>query len=161
MKLPSLPELITLESCNGQWEDYLNTIYAIFLEEVVNGKLSFLGLPIHCQYRPATQGKHFGFWHLISEGNLEEDRVPDLRRCERIKWISHIIKNAHSAQIKCWENKRGSNKHIVFWLPNENFIVVLAKRKDYLLLKTAYVHHARKTSKFRKEQEDYSDPRNG
>jgi hypothetical protein len=160
MSLPPLPELITLDSCNGDWNNYLNTIYDIFCDEIVKSRISFLGLPVKCQYRPETQGKHFGFWHLISEGHSEEDRTPDFRRCERIRWISYIINNSDSKEIHCWENKRGSNRHIVLWLPEEKFVVVLARRKEYVMLKTAYVHHERKTSKFEKESRKLPDPRN-
>lgn len=41
----------------------------------------------------ATNGKHFGFWRVISDGELEDDRLPDLRRCERITWIAYLIAN--------------------------------------------------------------------
>ncbi|MNH30689.1 hypothetical protein D3C79_909980 [compost metagenome] len=41
-----------------------------------------LGLKRH----PVIQGKEATFWHMISEGNDEAERLPDLRRCERIRW---------------------------------------------------------------------------
>lgn len=39
-----------------------------------------------------ADGKEATFWHMIQEGRIEEDRTPDIRRCERIRWpkpISH------------------------------------------------------------------------
>lgn len=156
-----LPELITLESENGDAEAYIEKVYNIFLDEVVKSKLRFLGLPVRCQYRPESRGKHFGFWHLISEGKDEDDRDINFRRCERIKWVSYLIRNANSEGIYCWENKRKSNIHIVIWCPEERFIVVLAKRHDYFLLKTAYVHNERKTKAFDSERRRSKDPRKG
>lgn len=155
MSLNKSPELITLQSYKGDWKTYVDVIYQIYLNEVVNGKLTFENLPIRCQYRPATHGKHFGFWHLISEGKTEDDRTPDLRRCERIRWIAYIIKNINLPEISYWENKRGNNKHVVLWLEKENFIVILAKRHDYFLLKTIYVHNNKKTEKLRKERDSH------
>lgn len=161
MSLLPLPDLITLDSCGGDWNSYIDTVYEAFLDGIVRNEIKFLGLPVSCQYRPATKGKHFGFWHLISEGDQEEDRTPDIRRCERIKWISHIINYSDSEKILCWENKRGANKHVVLWIPEENFVVILAKRNGYFLLKTAYVHNERKIRKFEQESTNCSDPRNG
>ena len=63
MTSTTFPELVELSQYGGDWEQYLNGVYQIYLDEVVNGKLRFLDLPISCQYRPATHGKHFGFWH--------------------------------------------------------------------------------------------------
>jgi hypothetical protein len=81
----TLPDLFLF---TGDWQCYEDKLYQIYLDEIVNAGLSFNGLPIRCQYRPESKNKHFGFWHLISEGEIETDRTPDLRRCERIHWIA-------------------------------------------------------------------------
>lgn len=81
-----LPALILFD---GDWQGYVEKLYSVYLESIVNGNLKFNGLRINCQFRPDTQGKHFGFWHVISEGKTEEDRLPDFRRCERMSWIAH------------------------------------------------------------------------
>ena len=132
----TLPDLVFFES---DWSSYEDCLYQIFLTDIVNAKLCFKGLPISCQYRPATKDKHFGFWHVISEGEVEDDRTPDLRRCERIRWIAYLITQVETNNdISWWENRRGTNKHVVIWHELENFVVILAKRKDYYLLKSAY-----------------------
>lgn len=140
-----LPALILFD---GDWQGYVEKLYSVYLESIVNGNLKFNGLKISCQFRPDTQGKHFGFWHVISEGETEEDRLPDFRRCERIGWIAYLITNAETdLAITWWENKRRNNTHVVIWHEAENFAVILAKRKDYYLLKSAYCveNHRRKT----------------
>lgn len=141
----TLPELIFFD---GDWPVYVERLYAVYLDSVVNGNLTFNGLKISCQYRPATHDKHFGFWHVISEGETEDDRTPDIRRCERITWVAYLI--AHigiDPEITWWENKRKGDTHVVIWHEAENFVVILAKRKDYYLLKSAYCaeSHRRKT----------------
>jgi hypothetical protein len=148
-----LPDLLTFA---GDWQIYEDKLYEVYLNEIVDAKLQFKGLKISCQYRPETKNKHFGFWHVISEGNTEEERTPDLRRCERIRWISYLIKNAETdSEISWWENKRGSNTHVLIWHEAENFVVILAKRHSYYLLKTAYNAEPHRRKSFLKERDNF------
>lgn len=127
----SLPELFPF---HGDWDRYEDELYEIYLETVVRSGLTFGGLPVRSKYRPPTKNKGYGFWHLISEGEREEERTPDIRRCERIRWVSWLVRNALSdPDITWWENDRWGNTHIVIWHENENFAVVLAKRSGYVL----------------------------
>ncbi len=82
----ALPDVV---SFSGEWSDYVEIIYQVYVDSVANAGLTFNGFKIRCKYSPESQGKHFGFWHVISEGEAEEDRLPDLRRCERISWIAY------------------------------------------------------------------------
>ena len=152
----NLPELF---SFHGDWEKYVEELYEIYLREIVNGDLKFNGLPVRCRYHPETRGKGFGFWHVIQSGRIEEERLPDLRRCERIRWISWMIKHAHKDdRISWWEEKRGRNKDILLWLESEDYLVVLTMRRGYLLLKTAYcttTQHKRET--LRKNRKNFWD----
>lgn len=155
----TLPELFLFD---GNWPAYVESLYSVYVQNIVNGNLTFKGLKISCQYRPATQDKHFGFWHVVSEGETEEDRIPDIRRCERIGWIAYLI-----AQVECnddiswWENKRGGDKHVVIWHESENFVVILAKRKDYYLLKSAYCAQSHRKAKFIIERKKFREAHKG
>ena len=141
---------------HGNWPRYVEEIYQVYVESVANARLTFKELPISCQYRPESQGKHFGFWHVISEGEIEDDRTPDFRRCERITWIAYLIVNAESdANISWWENKRGSNTHVVIWHETENFVVILAARNGYYMLKSAYCSKSGRVKAFIKERDNY------
>jgi hypothetical protein len=106
---------------------------------------------------------HRGFWHLITEDHNnhknDEDRIVCMRRCERIRWVSHLISNINNSEISCWENKRGSDKNIVIWLESENYMIVLSKRKEYYLLLTAYPHNESKGRKNKREMSCSIDPR--
>lgn len=136
------PEMIPLA---GDWASYEDTIYKEFLETFVRPDIRFQGLPVSAPYRPDTRGKHFSFWHVISEaphpGNRnEEDRIPDPSRCARIRWIAWTIEQATTRTdgVTWWENRRGRDVHVVIWAEPWDFAVVLAKRRDYYVLKTAY-----------------------
>lgn len=149
----ALPDLMPLQ---GEWSDYVDSIYQVYVDQIANGGLTFSGLRISCQFRPESQGKHFGFWHVISEGEAEDDRLPDLRRCERITWISYLIANVETDnEISWWENKRGRDTHVVIWHESENFVVILAERNGYYMLKTAYCPKSGRVKSFIKERDNY------
>ncbi len=150
----NLPEL---EEQFNPWEEYEDYIYKIFLETVVNNKnLTFQGFPIRCKYLPADKNKHFSFWHIISEGLEEENRTPDLRRCERIRWIAWVINNVEYERISWWENRRGANTHIVILYEEEKYVVILAKRQNYYLLKSAYIISSdKRLERLKKERDNY------
>jgi hypothetical protein len=145
-----------IEIFDGQWPQYEDLLYDIFLQTVVRGGLTFNGLPVKTQYRPETNNKGFSFWRLISQGDSEDDRTPDFRRCERIRWIAWVIENVGGNEgICCWENKRGNKTHVVLWCEEEQFAVVLAKRTGYYLIKTAYIVKPNRERSFRKERDKF------
>ncbi len=154
-----LPDLLPF---TGDWLSYEDDLYRTYLTRIVNANLSFNGLPIKCQYRPPSKNKHFGFWHVISEGDIEDDRLPDLRRCERIGWIAYLIADVGTdTEISWWENKRGSNTHVVIWHERENFAVILARRSNFYLLKSAYCVESHRRKAFIREREKFWRDRKG
>lgn len=154
------PDLIPF---TGDWASYENDIYEVFLESFVRPQILFDGIPVKATYRPETRGKHFSFWHVISEaphpGNRnEEDRIPDLSRCERIRWIAWAIEQCciENSGVTWWHNKRGRDTHVVIWAEPWDFAVVLAKRRDYYVLKTAYCNlRQSRRSAFKKERAEF------
>jgi hypothetical protein len=105
---------------------------------------------------PLFQDKEVTFWHITSEGEEEDKRTPDIRRCERIRWPRSIIEHFFEDNIRCWHNKRGHDRRIVLWFFEEDYVVVLADRKKYVLLWTAYMVSYRHTKeKLMKECEEY------
>ena len=51
-----------------------------------------------------------------------------------------MIRNAtKDNRISWWEEIRGSHRDVLLWLEQEDYLVVLSKRKGYHLLKTAYI----------------------
>jgi hypothetical protein len=126
-------------------------------------------LRVSARYQPATRGKGFSFWHVISEApsrdnRNEDDRVPNIRRCERIRWIAWAIEQASrgEAGFNWWKNRRGRDTHVVIWAEDRDFVVILAKRRDYYVLKTAYCDlkpHRRST--FQRERDAFWRTRKG
>lgn len=153
MRLPPI------ENFYNPWESYIEHIYSIFTETILtkNPPLTFNGLPIYVRKNPETKNKPFCFWHLISEGEKEDDRTPNFQRCEKIRWISWCIENINNKDsgLSWWINKRNNKKNIVIWHEQENFAVILGERNNYYLLLTSYTVENNRRKTFIKNRESF------
>lgn len=156
-----IPNYIELNNSAGNWSNYLNRIYKRFCDDLVIRKAFFRDGYVGVRKIPETDGKGFGFWHCISEGKMEEKRIPDLERCKRIGWIRAIIDNTDKIKVEHWENIRGREKCHLLWY-REEYLVVLAERKNkingkkYYLLKTAYCTKGQtRVKNLRRERDAY------
>ncbi|WP_289760165.1 hypothetical protein [Muribaculum intestinale] len=151
-----LPELIELSQFGGNFVQYLEAVYEIFTNEFIRSRPIFRGTRLALKKFPVTDGKEATFWHMTSEGSDEQNRLPDLRRLERIKWPSFIINNSEHAYLRVWENTRGTKTNVLIMHEYENYVVILRKGNDYLLPWTAYlIEHKWRKKKFIKEYEEY------
>lgn len=132
-----LGDLILLEDYNGNWQQYEDAVYARFNSDFIVSRPVFEGLPVHIT-KNLIRGKERGFWHCIQEGRVEEDRTPDLRRCERIGWIRSVMENANDPKIRTWSNERKGKTRRVLWFEDAEFLVVLEPRRSCWMLLTAY-----------------------
>jgi len=155
-----LPPLLLLEDYGGDWDRYINEVYAIFHRDLIESQPKYERLWVRCRRDPICDGKEAGFWHCISYGKDEKERMPELQRCERISWVRSVIENYNRPEVDNWTNKRGSDIRHLLWV-DENYLVVLAERirkRDgfkYMQLITAYCtveEHRRR--KLRAERDD-------
>jgi hypothetical protein len=151
-----LPPLVLFQDYHGNWQRYVEVLYRYFKQDFVDSSPSFRGTQLVLKRHPMEQGKEATFWHLISEGKVEDKRLPDFRRCERIRWPRPIIEHADDPPIRVWENKRKRENRICIWFEDVEYLVVLAVRRGYILLWTAFpvpqLHYQRK---LQKEYETY------
>ncbi|MDE7376279.1 MAG: hypothetical protein K2N16_05475 [Muribaculaceae bacterium] len=151
-----LPELIELSQFGGNFNRYLEAVYEIFADEFIRKRPMFRGIRLALKKYPVTDGKEATFWHMTSEGEDEENRIPDMRRLERIKWPSFIINNSEHPYLRVWENTRGNKTNVLILHNDENYVVILRKGNGYLLPWTAYlIEHNWRKKKFIKEYEEY------
>lgn len=134
-----IPSLVFLQEYGGDWGKYIEVVYNYFKMDFIDSKPKLKNKRIGIMRNPLYQQKEFTFWHCTSEGDIEDERLPDLRRCERIRWPRPIIEHSTDNLVRCWRNKRGSEKRILLWFYDEDYLVVLAERKNYLVLWTAYL----------------------
>lgn len=149
-----LPELILF---GGDWNDYIEQLYAIFRQDFVDSSPSFNNRRFAMKKHPVYKEKEATFWHLISEGKIEEERTPDFRRCERICWPRSIIETGQLHDIKIWKNQRQGKTRVILALEDFSYIVVLDERVEYYLLWTAYpVERDHQRRKLEREWRNYS-----
>lgn len=158
---PWLPALVRLHDFANDWTKYLEALYVAFREGFVTQTAQFRKRKISLKKHPIVDGKEATFWHLITAGNIESNRIPEKSRCERIRWPRAIVDHEADPVVKVWFNLRNNERRILLFLENEGYLVVLAERKTYLLLWTAYPvernHHKvkllREYEEFRKKLE--------
>lgn len=151
-----LPSLVLFQDYGGNWNTYVEVLYRYFKEDFVDSKPHFEGRRMSLKRFPLEQGKEATFWHMISEGAIENDRLPDFRRCERIRWPKPIIEHSKDDAIKLWKNQRRGETRICLWLESENYLVVLADRGGYVLPWTAFlVEQSHRKKKLQREYEAY------
>lgn len=149
-----LPPLVLLEAHGGNWATYEDALYEHFLDDFVRQVTYFRGHKIALKRHPLLKGKAATFWHITSEGDVENERIPDLRRCERIRWPKLLIENCDEPGVKVWQEMRNNEPRIHIWLEDKDYIVVLAVRNGYYLLWTAFhILYPHQRQKFQKRFE--------
>ncbi len=136
MSTPSwLPSIL---SFNGNWPAYVEAVFGQFEADFITHRAAYAGEEVRLRWKPLFDGKPYAFWHLVQEGQVEDERTPDIRRCERIAWLRAIIDNFNDPAVLVWENERHGERRVLLWLEEEDFLIVLGKREGYYLLVTAY-----------------------
>ena len=125
---PWLPTLLLMADHDHAWKAYIDAVYAVFERDMVISQPKFDGCWVRCRRDPLYDSKIAGFWHCVQEGPDEEQRTPDLRRCERVGWIRAVIDHATDPQVDVWSNRRGTDQRWLLWY-REQYLVVLAERK--------------------------------
>ena len=112
-------------------------------------------------------GKEEAFFHITCQDyNKDNERVPDFRRCERIKWVKQFIEAADtnsndefegiSYELKIWTENYKINLRYHIMCEELRFMVVLEERERYCLLITAfYFDHDHTLKKKFKKYEEY------
>ncbi len=149
-----LPELVLLEDYGGNYERFIQAVYAVFQRDFVKYKTKFRGEELRLKWHPIYQDKAYTFYHMTHKGEDEQNREPDFRRCERMPWAKPVIENCDAWNLKIWPQIRKGSNRLCIWLDLEeepDYVLILDVRKDYKLLWTAFVleyeHEKRKKQK--------------
>ncbi len=131
------PSLEKFENHQSDWDKYIEAVYDIFKKDFVYS--TPIWKPDNAQVRvnstPMSQQKEFTFWHITSTGKVEEERVPDFKRCERIRYPKFLITNYPGQLVYAWEKdvKRsngGREKRIHISNNDFSYLVVLSANKS-------------------------------
>jgi len=157
-----LPPLVQLEDSGGDWANYEETLYVWFTVDFLRSLPVWPGKRVGLKRHPLSKGKEATFWHFISEGESEADRLIDVRRCERIRWPRPTMAvfpdrvPVAGDQIVWWKNERRGEERFLLALPDFSYLMIVADRGDYVLPWTHYhVDWPHRQEKYRKEYHAY------
>jgi len=150
------PELICFEEYQGNFKNYFEAVYQIFSSHFIKSNPQFEGLKVTAPRYPEVDGLSRTFYHITHQGEDEQNREPDLRRMERIRFPKFKIENHPHDELLVWEKEIGRDTRIHILNKDESYLLVLNKRKEYLLLWTAYyIEHKHTLNKKLVEYETY------
>lgn len=151
-----LPKLVRLIDYSGDNTYYLDTLYKIFIDDLVNGKLSLFGKPVLIPKELDTDGRHERFWHTITDPH--NPAIPDIKptRAERIPWIKAIITNIQRDDILVYERMKKGDIRLHLFVPSQNYIVIFTERKKaYYYVTAFYIEYTYKLEDYQREYEKY------
>lgn len=164
MKCKWLPPLIPCENL-GEFIAYDNYLYSIFRRDFIETHPEFQSYPVNIRRHPLQNGKEYTYFHVTSKDYDENtERCPDIRRCERIRWIRAFIENYFCDPtlcqdcdgIKYFEVPYKQTQRIYLFFEEEEYVVVLERREHYFLLITAfYVDYPNTRRKLLKKYNQY------
>lgn len=157
-----LPKELCYADYEGNWGKFLSDVYDIFLNDFKRSQAKYEGHTI--VYDSTIElGKERVFWHLIQRQDYSAlERLPDIRRCERIPWPRPIIEHSSDNAISVWKKEIKRQTRIHIWLESLDYIVVLAEMPRVIALVTAFCtdieSHRKKLMKDRKKYEEMQKP---
>ena len=151
-----LPELILLEDYGGNFNDYFEACYEVFFNDFIKNKPVFEGTRLGLKKHPLVGGKAYTFYHFTHSGSDEQNREPDIRRMERISFPGPMINEAQNGYLKVWRKKIKGKNRILILHEDEDYLVVLDDRGNYILPWTAFlITYPNKKRRLLKEYEHY------
>jgi len=123
-----LPDMFPV---NPWTEQTFDSLYEIFKRDFKDSQ------PIYREWTiwffpEKEDGKELVFWHLTSRDDKEAgERLPDLRRCERLPWARSMIDNADTPEVLDWDFEEGDGTFKTYiWLRDFNYLMKLKKYPD-------------------------------
>jgi len=149
-------------SFGGHWETFIETVYQVFEQDFKHSRPSFRGLAVHHDSR-IEDGREVGFWHIVQRDDATAgERVPDLKRCERIPWPKPTIDHSTDSTVSVWENERKTSRHyglqkrVLIWLEEADYLVVMTAKEKFMILVTAFrVDDDSYKEKLRNERDEF------
>lgn len=142
-----LPKLELFEDYGNNWPVYEDTLYAIFKTDFITTHPDFDNMRVGVRHYPIVHDKEEAFYHTTCEDYFGDgERTPDLRRCERIRWIRAFIEKydcdptncGNCSGVKVWREPYKNRTRVHILLEEERYLVILENRNTYYLLITAF-----------------------
>jgi hypothetical protein len=162
-----LPDIIECENLI-EWNSYLEKLYDnIFKPQFIDTKPTFKGWRVLSRKEPKDGIWEHGFTHmthvnLLHTSDDPNNRIPDLRRSERLNWVKPIIQNyecsleKNCGKILYWEEMFRGRVRCNLLFKEERFHIVLEQARDvYFIITSFYVEKDWELNKRIKKYEVY------
>lgn len=123
-----LPDMFQVNPWTGNTYELL---YNIFQTDFVNSQPCYRGNTVWF-FPEKEDGKEVVFWHLTSrKDNNTGERLPDLRRSERLPWARPMLDYPDKPEVLDWdyEEDDGTVKTYI-WLKDYDYLIVLKKYRN-------------------------------
>jgi hypothetical protein len=124
----SLPPMATVSPWTNETYDEL---YAIFKRDFKDSQAVYEGNPVWF-FPEMDSGKEVVFWHMTSRADKETgERLPDLRRSERLPWARPMLDSSRRPEILAWDYEEGDRTVKTYvWLKDHDFVVLMKKYRN-------------------------------
>lgn len=132
-----LPPMATVSPWTNETYDEL---YAIFKRDFKDSPALYEGNSVWF-FPDMDSGKEVVFWHMTSRTDKETgERLPDLRRSERLPWARPMIDHSNQPEVLAWDYEEGDRTVKTYvWLKDHDFLVLMKKyRRGGRRLITSY-----------------------
>ena len=69
-----LPPLVYINQFGGEWDRYIEAVYAYFKVDFIDSRPQFQDKAIKLKRYPLLEGREATFWHITSEGKTKSQR---------------------------------------------------------------------------------------
>ena len=121
-------------------------LYMIFCRDIRDAELRYQGREVWF-FKEMDGGKEALFWHLTTRKNkvepiprrkknvfsvdqvtAEQERLPDLRRCERLPWVKPLIEHGNDPDVLAWDYEEGDRTIKTYvWIQAYDFVVIMKR----------------------------------
>lgn len=145
-----MPEWLPEKANVNPWtEDTYEMLYEIFCLDIRDYDLRYIGNNVWI-FPDIEDGKEKIFWHLTTrsgerkkiprrkrkfypegQADTEIERLPDLRRCERLLWVKPLIEHPSEPEVFAWDYEEGDlTIKTYIWIKDYDFVVIMKKYPD-------------------------------
>lgn len=130
--MKTLPDWLPDTFPGNSWnESTYELLYKIFQNDFVENKLSYRSYSVWF-FAEKEDGKEVVFWHLTSQNDKTTgERLPDLRRSERLPWARPMLDNPDKPEVLDWDYEEGDGTIKTYvWLKDYNYLIIMKKYRD-------------------------------
>jgi hypothetical protein len=171
-----MPEWLPAKALVSPWT--LNTyevLYEIFCRDIRDYALRYKGNDVWI-FKDMEDGKETVFWHLTTretkpvkvprrkrrfcsavQPREERERLPDLRRCERLPWVRPLIEHPSDPEVLAWDYEEGDRTIKTYvWIKDYDFVAIMKRYPDQKrrLITSFYVDTKFKRDDFERKYSD-------